>query len=284
MPEPIHPIITGPVRTTRPPVLPPIQLQGPVYGNNFDKNNPDIPGVSGNNSVGGDGVYGLSTSGRGVHGQSQTFQGVYGESDSQAGVVGESNTFDGVFGMSHSATTAGVSGHNDKGGMGGYFDAKVVINSDASVSGTLTVAGDILFPATAADCAEEFDVGCVAGADPGTVMVLNKNGALQPSAQPYDKKVAGVVSGAGPYRPAFVLDRSQKPSGRTPLALVGKVFCKVDAQYAAIEAGDLLTTSPTPGHAMKAKDQSLAFGAVIGKALAPLPGGRALVPILIALQ
>jgi hypothetical protein len=35
-----------------------------------------------------------------------------------------------------------------------------------------------------------------------------------------------------------------------PVALVGRVPCKVDAQYGAIRAGDRLTASPTPGHAM----------------------------------
>jgi hypothetical protein len=58
----------------------------------------------------------------------------------------------------------------------------------------------------------------------------------------------------------------------------------VDASYGPIEVGDLLTTSETPGHAMKAADASRAFGAVIGKALSALPEGRALVPILVALQ
>ena len=69
-----------------------------------------------------------------------------------------------------------------------------------------------------------------------------------------------------------------------PIALMGKVYCKVDASYGAIEVGDLLTTSPTPGHAMKADDPLKAFGAVIGKALQPLELGQGLIPILIALQ
>jgi hypothetical protein len=69
-----------------------------------------------------------------------------------------------------------------------------------------------------------------------------------------------------------------------PIALMGKVYCKVDASYGAIEVGDLLTTSPTPGHAMKADDPMKAFGSVIGKALRPLAIGEGLIPILIALQ
>jgi hypothetical protein len=66
--------------------------------------------------------------------------------------------------------------------------------------------------------------------------------------------------------------------------LLGKVYCKIDAQYSPTGVGDLLTTSPTPGHAMKVDDPLKAFGAVIGKALRPLRSGQELVPILIALQ
>jgi hypothetical protein len=66
--------------------------------------------------------------------------------------------------------------------------------------------------------------------------------------------------------------------------LIGKVYCKVDAGYGAIEIGDLLTTSPTPGSAMKANDPLKAFGAVLGKALRPLTEGQGLIPVLVALQ
>jgi hypothetical protein len=52
---------------------------------------------------------------------------------------------------------------------------------------------------------------------------------------------------------------------RVPLALIGTVYRKVDASYQAIEIGDLLTTFPTIGHAMKAMIRYAAFGAVIGK-------------------
>jgi hypothetical protein len=95
--------------------------------------------------------------------------------------------------------------------------------------------------------------------------------------------VAGVCSGAGAFRPGLVLGRRQSPN-RLPIALVGKVYCKVDADQAAIEVGDLLTTSPTAGHAMKATNPSRAFGAVIGKAMEPLASGLGLIPILVALQ
>ena len=64
----------------------------------------------------------------------------------------------------------------------------------------------------------------------------------------------------------------------------GRTYCRVDASYNAIDVGDLLTTSPTPGHAMKANDPARAFGAVIGKALRPLRRESDLIPILVSLQ
>src|SRR5215207_10192733 len=69
-----------------------------------------------------------------------------------------------------------------------------------------------------------------------------------------------------------------------PVALNGKAWCKVDAEEEAVEVGDLLTTSGTPGHAMKASDVTRYVGAVIGKALAPLAEGRGLVPVLVSLH
>jgi hypothetical protein len=149
------------------------------------------------------------------------------------------------------------------------------------VAGDLTVTGDVLL--AGADCAEHFDLtGPLPEA--GTVMVIDEDGAVRESRDAYDKKVAGVVSGAGEFRHGIVLDSRQGEEGRIPLALVGKVYCKVDAQYSPIEVGDLLTTSPTPGHAMRAVDPARAFGSVVGKALRCFGHGRGMVPILVALQ
>jgi hypothetical protein len=152
--------------------------------------------------------------------------------------------------------------------------------------GNVEVTGDISL--TNGDCAEDFDIAeselkCV---ETGTVMVLNEKGSLQPSNQEYDKKVAGVISGASGYKPAIVLDRqqSQKNSHRLPVALIGKVYCKVDARHSSIEIGDLLTTSSTKGYAMKADDPTKAFGAVIGKTLSSIKDGLGMIPVLIALQ
>jgi hypothetical protein len=58
----------------------------------------------------------------------------------------------------------------------------------------------------------------------------------------------------------------------------------VDADFAPVRIGDLLTTSATTGHAMSAIDSTRAFGAVIGKALQPLGSGKGLIAILVTLQ
>ena len=154
-------------------------------------------------------------------------------------------------------------------------------NGNVTMTGSLNVGGDITMPAS--DFAEDFLVADGAD-DPGTVMVLDENGALRENNTGYDRRVAGVISGAGDLRPGLILDRQRSSPSRLPLALVGKVYCKADASYGPIEVGDLLTTSPTPGHAMKASDPLKAFGAVIGKALRPLESGAGLIPILVALQ
>ena len=147
-------------------------------------------------------------------------------------------------------------------------------------------AGDIKL--LNADFAEDFgfDVLDSRAADPGTVMVMGEDsGQLQVSTQPYDRRAAGVVSGARGFAPAIILDhRAAGVDNRCAIALAGKVYCKVDASYSPVEIGDMLTTSATPGHAMTATDQSRAFGSVIGKALEPLSTGSGLIQMLVALQ
>lgn len=153
--------------------------------------------------------------------------------------------------------------------------------SKLHVIGDITVSGDILL--SGADCAEHFDACDADLPEPGTVVVIDEDGALRESREAYDMRVAGVVSGAGEYRHGLVLDKRAQ-EGRIPVAMVGKVFCKVSAEFSPVGVGDLLTTSPMPGYAMKATDVTKAFGAVLGKALGSLNVGQGLVPILVALQ
>jgi hypothetical protein len=266
---------------------------GGVYGTNDAKGFgvigvcPNGRGVQGD-SAAGEAVVGVSQTGRGVHGSSDSWQGVYGVSQTNAGVVGEGAKFHGVYGVSHDPNNGGVYGTNDSGGFGviGVSPNGIGISGKGKLAarfeGDVEVTGDIRF--TNGDCAEEFAIECGHPVEAGTVMVLCEQGALRPSVSAYDKRVAGVVSGAGDYRPAIVLDKQSDESARQPIALVGKVCCKVEAREHPVEIGDLLTTSNQPGYAMKAADPAKAFGAVIGKALKPLAEGCGLIPILVALQ
>ena len=128
------------------------------------------------------------------------------------------------------------------------------------------------------------DVAASARPDSAIAVVIDEEGALRESSRAYDKTVAGVVSGGGDYRAGVVLDKQETQGNRKPVALVGKVACKVEARDTPIEVGDLLTTAPTPGYAMKANDPSKAPGAVIGKALQRLTEGRGMIGVLVSLQ
>ena len=68
------------------------------------------------------------------------------------------------------------------------------------------------------------------------------------------------------------------------MALSGRVYVLADATSGGIEPGDLLTTSDTPGHAMKVTDHAKAQGAILGKAMSGLSTGKGLVLVLVTLQ
>ncbi len=255
-----------------------------------------------------------ATQGVGVQGNGPE-AGLSGFSEKGVGIRAHSNHGDGTQSFAHSSDHNGLLGLNDAktaapsggaptgNGVYGYTavpNASGVCGAVAAGShdgagvtgigptagrffGNVIVTGDIQL--TGADYAEDFDLSDGLGAEAGSVMVLDDGGSLRESHSPYDGRVAGVVCGAGAFRPAVILDRREDASGpRVPVALMGKVYCKVDASYGPIRVGDLLTTSATPGHAMRATDRGLAFGAILGKALAGLEGGQALVPILVTLQ
>jgi hypothetical protein len=136
-----------------------------------------------------------------------------------------------------------------------------------------------------ADIVEGFDSSC-GELEPGTVVVIDPTnpGALACSADAYDTKVAGVVSGAGGVRPGISLGQDGVFEGDTPVAMNGRVYARCTAEGGAIQPGDLLTTSALPGLAMKATSPERSFGAVIGKAMSSLEEGTGLVLILVNLQ
>lgn len=118
--------------------------------------------------------------------------------------------------------------------------------------------------------------------------------SLKKSNEPFSTLVAGIVS----TKPAFVggyyikeknqtIDLSNEEmekNGYKMLSLAGRVPCNVSTENGPIEIGDLLTTSSTPGYAMKVTDKMKAMGAIVGKALEPLKEGKGKIIVLITLQ
>jgi hypothetical protein len=285
-----------------------------------DSANPNVSGVHGSHSSTGAGVFGESEIGPGVHGvsrgtdpqqqgvgvlaeavgaavvgRSQGWMGVFGFTTSTtgghgvmgqgqgggAGVAGVADVGIGVFGRTESGEAA-IRGEHKAAGFAGFFEGKVGVTRDLNVDGNINTLGNVQL--VGQDLAEPFTVEGPQTARPGSVVVLTGPDRVRVSDTPYDPRVAGIVSGAGNLKPGIVLGRCDTTDDRPVIALTGKVWCYVDADEDPIELGDLLTTSGTLGHAMRATDQTRAFGAVIGKALAGLSVGRGLIPVLVALR
>jgi hypothetical protein len=141
-----------------------------------------------------------------------------------------------------------------------------------------------------ADFAENFDIQALNNElepQPGQLVSIDPAhpGQLMIATQAYDRKVAGIISGAGGIKPGMVMGQEESiANGKYPVAMVGRVYVQADASFGKIEPGDLLTTSSLPGIAMKVGDITLAQGATIGKAMTSLHEGRGLVMVLVNLQ
>ena len=165
--------------------------------------------------------------------------------------------------------------------------------------GKVTIDGDTLFTAnvtvnsiqvTGSDVAEPYTIAAANDVQPapGIVVVIQPHtpGHLQVSQSAYDRKVAGIISGANGVRPGLVLRQpGTLADGNLPVASSGRVYCWCDADAnGPIEEGDQLTTSNTPGHAMRVSDYDKAHGSILGKAMSSLRSGKGMVLVLVTLQ
>jgi hypothetical protein len=256
------------------------------------------------------GVDGSSASGLG-YGVRGTCTGTSG-----AGVAGQSSASGGigVFANSSSATGTGVlaiSGGNGLQVNGGTTGASisaattgVIVTTTAAASAANAIAifqqngtnkaridtnGKGYFNGGTATSGADFAESVVTARpakeyEPGDVIVIDVKGERRfaLSSSPNSKLVAGVYA----TKPG-VLARNGDVDGSAsftdteiPMAIVGIVPCKVCDENGAIEAGDLLVSSSTPGHAMKAPDNP-APGTVVGKALAKLVKGSGKIEVLL---
>jgi hypothetical protein len=121
----------------------------------------------------------------------------------------------------------------------------------------------------------------------GVVVIVDPNASNRviPSPGAYDTRVAGAVS----RQPGLILGERGE-GNKSMVAQSGRVIIKVDATYGAIKPGDLLVTSPTPGHAMLSKPFKVGKqlmhrpGTLVGKALEALPNGKGEILVLLTLQ
>jgi hypothetical protein len=174
------------------------------------------------------------------------------------------------------------------------FARDAVVGRDLSVAGlttstTMQVSGTTttgVLEITGGDLAEPFVVSETGAIHAGSVLVIDEAhpGALTLSRHPYDRRVAGVVSGALGIGPGIVLYRQRDAPNLRHVALEGRVYALADASRHPIRSGDLLTSSAIPGHLMAVTDYQRARGAVIGKAMSSLDRGQGLVLVLVSLQ
>jgi len=159
------------------------------------------------------------------------------------------------------------------------YSGDIWVSNNCSV-GTLSIRGG-------ADLAEPFNISSANGevASGAVVIIDEKNpGHLKLSDRPYDTRVAGIVSGAKGINPGIQMHQQGLMEGSQNVALSGRVYVQADASTGAIIPGDLLTTSSTPGYAMKVTDHAKAQGAILGKAMSSLSGGKGMVLVLVSLQ
>lgn len=179
-----------------------------------------------------------------------------------------------VYGDLYNDEDLWVAGHVGIGGGPGTGDNRLdvygkirttAIDGGKTVFGGLDIAEDIL----------------AEGCEPGDVVVIdpNNNHKVTKCRRSFDTTVAGIIS----EDPAFHIGKQDK-EGYLPLALAGRVPCKVTAENGSIKRGNLLVTSSKPGYAMRADLDKLKPGMILGKALEPLEEGEGKIVVLVTLQ
>jgi hypothetical protein len=167
---------------------------------------------------------------------------------------------------------------------------KIKFFAEGGATFTGEVTANVVTVLGGSDVAEPYNVAPAGDikAIPGYVVAIDpdKVGQMRVVSKAYDKTVAGIISGANGINPGITLrQKGTIADGELPVASIGRVWCWCDADAnGAIEAGDMLTTSDTPGHAMKVSDHSRANGSVIGKAMSSLKSGKGLVLVLVSLK
>jgi len=158
---------------------------------------------------------------------------------------------------------------------GSVFVNKIIAGGTSHVSDTSgtaqfqgqfsLVSGSTLVATYSADLAEYYEGD--AEYEIGTVVVFGGDKEITITNQMNDTRLAGVVGSKD--KAAYVM-YDDCPGMKNLIALAGRVPCKVVGR---VKKGDMLTTSSTPGYAVKALNPTL--GSIIGKALEDKDYGEA---------
>lgn len=176
----------------------------------------------------------------------------------------------------------------ESGGFRAYdSNGNVSVRIRGNVSGDGRVSTDELEIMGGSDLSEYFDiVDEPALIEPGMIVsIQGENGKLAICNEARDRKVVGVVSGANGIETGLLMgQKGSIADGDYPIALTGRTYVYATTQNGAIQPGDFITTSSTPGYGMKVKKHKKAQGAIIGKAMTSLEEGSGMVLVLINLQ
>jgi hypothetical protein len=137
------------------------------------------------------------------------------------------------------------------------------VGNNGQITGNWSLSTGSKLQATYADLAEYYEGDQEYEA--GTVLVFGGDKEVTTTSTINDTRSAGVVT----TNPAYVMN-SEQTGIKVCIALAGRVPVKVIGR---VKKGDMLTTSATPGYAVKALSPTL--GAVIGKALEDKDYGEA---------
>ncbi|MBM3254039.1 MAG: hypothetical protein FJZ16_07295 [Candidatus Omnitrophica bacterium] len=140
------------------------------------------------------------------------------------------------------------------------------------------------------DFAEFIKTGDIS-TEAGDVVIIDPNNdeSVIKTDMEYNSSVAGVISTNPSDCGGFLKDENgnllskedMHSKGYRPLTLAGRVPCKVTTINGPIKRGDILVTSSKPGYAMKAEEDKLKLGTIVGKALQNLENGDGKILILI---
>lgn len=165
---------------------------------------------------------------------------------------------------------------------------KILLLGDYNGTGDGRIITDEIEIKGGSDLAEMFDISNEESVvDPGLLVSLDPDnpGQLMISNQAYDKKIAGIISGANGIKAGILMGQDETiADGDNLVTLSGRTYLKANTSNGAIKIGDSITSSKIAGEAMRASKKKKSRGAIVGKALTSLEDGSGYILVLVSLR